>query len=93
MKDMNPVILCNDGFTMSVQASAYHYCEPREDDPGLGYTAVEVGFPNRKPLGELANYREDSESDYTDTVYPYVPTSVVLKEIELHGGVKSGYMP
>lgn len=93
MKDQNPVILCNDGFTMSVQASAYHYCSPREDYPHYDYEQVEVGFPNRKPLGELANYREDDESDYTETVYPYVPHYVVRDEIALHGGIKSGKMP
>lgn len=39
-----PVIECADGFTMSVQAGIYLYCEPR-DDYGP-YSAVEVGYPS-----------------------------------------------
>jgi hypothetical protein len=93
MKPMNPVILCNDGFTMSVQASSFHYCSPREDYPHNEYETVEVGFPNRVPLGDLKNYREDPDASYTDTVYPFVPHYVVRDEIALHGGIESGKMP
>jgi hypothetical protein len=36
-------ITCTDGFSMSVQASKFHYCSPRMDH-AEAYTSVEVGF-------------------------------------------------
>lgn len=48
---VRPAIVCKDGTTYSVQASAYHYCSPRETGAER-YTSVEVwrctgrGIPN-----------------------------------------------
>ena len=36
--------VCADGFTVSIQGSVHHYCQPREDYP-LAYESVEIGFP------------------------------------------------
>ena len=44
MKDHYRVIRCNDGFSMSVQASSAHYCSPKNDKGP--YISVEVGFPS-----------------------------------------------
>ena len=89
MKKKNEVVVCADGFTMSVQASEYTYCEPR-DDYGP-YAAVEIGFPSEKePL--IMPYCEDTE-DPTGTVYGYVPTSVVSLVLAKHGGMISGELP
>ena len=83
-------IVCVDGFSMSVQASRFNYCEPRIDDAHK-YTEVEVGFPsNYESL--LASYAEDKE-DYTGTVYGYVPAQVVVDVCAKHGGVVSGDLP
>lgn len=80
-----PYIVCNDGFKMSVQASAAHYCEPRENFL-FAYEAVEIGFPNRRePL--LAKYAEEPKR-LTMTVYGWVPVDVVDAVIEKHGGIK-----
>jgi hypothetical protein len=77
-------IECADGLTMSVQASETHYCSPRSN---LGpYTEVEVGFPSQL-VEELMEYAE-SPSTPTDTVYAYVPVTVVEAVIEKHGGLK-----
>jgi hypothetical protein len=92
MKPLNPNIVCHDGFTISVQASAYHYCDPRKDYPGYDYECVEVGFPSTPPLGDLKNYKEMPEEPY-EQIYPFVPHYVVRDEIALHGGIKSGKMP
>ena len=74
---------CRDGFTMSVQASRYHYCSPR-DDVGP-YSEVEVGYPSsREEL--LMPYAEEPDKP-TDTVYSYVPIEVVAKVVEKHGGI------
>lgn len=29
--DVRPYLKCKDGYTVSVQASGFHYCSPRED--------------------------------------------------------------
>lgn len=81
---------CKDGFSMSVQASQFAYCEPREDGVD-SYTHVEVGFPSEaEPL--LMGWVEDPERP-TDTVYGWVPVEVVREVIEKHGGLVSGEVP
>ena len=85
----NKIIECADGFTMSVQASRFHYCTPRIDDSE--YTAVEVGCPSGYE-SLLAPYAEDKE-DYTGTVYGWVPVQVVVDICAKHGGVVSGELP
>ncbi len=80
-----PKIVCDDGFTLSVQASAHHYCSPRDD---FGpWATVEVGFPSERPepWDEWARYCESPERP-TDTVYGYVPFSFVEALITSHGG-------
>lgn len=78
-------IICKDGFKLSVQASKFHYCEPRENHAPY-YTKVEVGFPSGIPE-YIMDYVEDIENP-TNTVYAYVPTVYVEKLIDFHGGIK-----
>jgi hypothetical protein len=83
---IRPRIVCPDGFSISSQANEYAYCEPRES--GLDeetYTHVECGFPSTSDISEdLKKYAEDN-SDYTSTVYAYVPVEIVKAELERHG--------
>ena len=83
--DVNrPRIVCKDGYSVSVQASGFHYCQPRVDGADK-YESVELGFPNREdPL--INDYAED-DGDLTRTVYGYVPVEVVNELIEKHGGI------
>lgn len=84
IQENRPRLLCNDGFSISVQASKFHYCRPRLDG-AQDYEEVELGYPSNED--ELINdYAEDD--DYTRTVYGYVPIEVVEKLIEKHGGIK-----
>lgn len=77
-----PAIVCANGFKMSVQASAGHYCSPRND---VGpWASVEVGFPSAK-CEELMPYAENAEEP-CDTVYGYVPVEVVEQVIANNGG-------
>mgnify|MGYP003662134125 CR=1 FL=1 len=86
----NKKIVCADGFSMSDQANAFAYCDPRVDDSQKN-NAVEVGFPSEyEPL--IAKYAEDDE-DYTGTVYGWVPADVVTLVCVKHGGVVSGDLP
>ncbi len=94
------LIVCDDGFTMSIQASAHHYCEPRqnffevEKESGSNqfetvidyniYTHFEIGFPSEEEP-LLIEYAEDI-SNLTGTVYGHVPKQLIEQVIEKHGG-------
>ena len=86
-----PKIVCSDGFEMSVQVGSSLYSTPKK--VAKRYSAVEIGFPSEhEPLIEEyaeTSYKEDGEdiTDYTDTVYPYVPVRIVDKVLKKHGGI------
>ena len=81
---IRPAMECADGFTISVQASDFHYCSPRTSGADQ-YENVELGFPNMEdPI--IKDYAEDPD-DLTHTVYGYVPIKLVNKLIEKHGGI------
>ena len=83
-----------DGFSVSIQASEGNYSTPRSDYSANGYKEVELGFPS-EPDELITPYSEvEFEGcDYTKTVYPYTPASVVEKLIKKHGGIHSGQCP
>lgn len=81
-------VKCGHGLTLSVQACASAYSTPRSD---IGpYTAVEVGFPS-EVVPELIPYAESS--DYTNSIYGYVPYELVRKVIYVRGGMVEGELP
>ena len=90
MFKLNKKVVCKDGFTMSVQAGETQYCHPRETGAER-YTEVEIGFPNRSE-DLLLEYAEDRNMP-TETVYAYVPASVVSLVIAKHGGIVDGEVP
>lgn len=79
-----PKIVCTDGTTLSVQASEYMYCSPR-DNKGP-YSSVEVGFPSVEPPEIWQQYAEEPDRP-TDTVYTYIPIELVSFFIARHGGI------
>ena len=85
IQEKRPRLYCNDGYSISVQASEFHYCEPRCN--GMqDYESVELGYPSIED--ELINeYAEDEP--YTETVYGYVPIEIVEELINKHGGIKA----
>ena len=86
-----PHIVCEDGFSMSVQVGYSLYSTPKK--VAKRYSAVEIGYPSEPEelIKEWAEWipfsEEDGEPDYTDTVYPYVPVGVVDKVLKKHGGI------
>ena len=83
-----PHIVCEDGFTMSVQVGYSLYSTPKKI--AKRYSAVEIGFPSEhEPLIEeyAETFHQEDETDYTDTVYPYVPVAIVDKVLKKHGGI------
>ena len=90
MRRLNKRVVCADGFSMSVQAGRGAYCDPRVDGART-YTEVEVGYPSKaEPL--LKRWVEDPDCP-TETVYGYVPSSVVRQVINKHGGMIEGEVP
>ena len=78
-----PYVICKDGFKMSVQAGQSLYSEPR--DVTDSYEEAEIGFPSTEET-LLTTYAEDNEN-LCDTVYGYVPCSIIDQVIEKHGGI------
>ena len=64
-RSITPLVICKDGFEMSVQAGQSLYSEPR--DVADKYEEVEVGFPSTEE-SLLTSYAEDEEN-LCDTVY------------------------
>lgn len=76
---VRPPANCKDGFYISIQASAFHYCTPRRSLKDCEYTHLELGFSSEHEE-LIEEYREG-------TIYPYVPIDVVEKVMEKHGGI------
>ena len=89
-KKQNALVVCQDGFSFSCQASQTNYRSPRTSGASH-YTEVEIGFPDQvEPL--LMEYCEDPEHP-KETVYAYVPSDLVRHIIDKHGGIVSGEVP
>ena len=88
----NPRIVCKNGFSISVQGFEGTYCTRNESGE---LTHVECGYPSSKPTTKaLLEYAECfGDSDYTETVYGYVPVEVVQAELDAHGGILDGCLP
>ena len=78
-----PYVICKDGFKMSVQAGQSLYSEPR--DVADSYEQAEIGYPSAEE-SLLTSYAEDGDN-LCDTVYGYVPCSIIDEVIEKHGGI------
>lgn len=79
-----PRMFLNSGLNLSVQASLYHYSQPRVSNADY-YSAFEIGFPSEK-IESIMDYAEDTEMP-TETVYGYVPDDVIDKIIQDNGGI------
>lgn len=99
---VRPPVICNDGFTMSIQASSGHYCIPRKLlSTGL-YKRVEVMYfvsevPNYQCMEDYKLLQEDGSwegptLDKSGEVFGYVSIEVVEKIIDLHGGINDTFV-
>ena len=94
MFDFQPrrkTVVCKDGFAMSVQASEFHHCHPKENGIAMNYSSVEVGFPSKKE--DLILDWDEDRDDPTGTVYGYVQASIIIDVIDKHGGMVGGELP
>ena len=83
---IRPRIFCVDGFNLSIQANEGAYCAPRRilENKNETYYAAEIGYPSQ---AELLIIKFAEGLDYTNTVYPYVPTGIIEQVLEKHGGI------
>lgn len=82
-------IECNDWYKVSVQANYWAYCSPRITlfrTHTFFYNEMELWYPNIEDelINEYAEW-----SNYTQTVYPYVPVEVIEQLLLKHGWIKS----
>ena len=84
-----PRVFCNDGYNISIQAGSGIYCTPRANREDGMYFTVELGFPSEED--ELINEYAEC-TDYTETIYAYVPVEVVEKLLRKHGGIKTNFL-
>jgi len=94
---LHPMVVCADGFSMSVQANGGAYCSPRVENAER-YDTVEIGFPSKSEDLILrymdGRYSVDGEEpDPTESVYANVPASVVALVLAKHGGMVAGEVP
>jgi len=73
-----PHVRCHDGFKMSVQVGQGLYSYPNTVTDT--YESVEVGNPSRH-VPELKEY------DQGDSIFAFVPCTVVDEIIDKHGGI------
>ena len=83
-------VVCEDGYSVSIQASSTNYCSPRVDD-AFEYKSLELGFPSQADY-IIERYAEN-ENALTETVYGYVPVDDVYLLLTKHGGVIEGDVP
>lgn len=83
-----PVTICKNGVRLSVQASRFHYCSPREDEGP--YSSVEVGFITGPDTSRIAApeswipYAEDGNT--FSSIFAYIPVELVEEFIAANGG-------
>lgn len=83
------LLICNDGFNISVQASSLHYCNPRVSLPPENvnnYKSVEIGNLSEKE-DLLMKYIENDEDEWDKSIYQFVPVEIVEKVIDKHNGL------
>lgn len=83
-------VTCKDGYSVSIQASETSYSEPRTND-AVRYESVELGFPSH--ADDLINKYAEDEYNPCETVYGWVPVSVVNLLLAKHGGMIEGTVP
>jgi len=85
---IRPRVHCADGISLSIQASEYAYCHPRQryNRHWTTYNSVEVGYiwdKDSQPFVPPDLWRQYQDGD--SPVWGYVPVSVVEEFIQAHG--------
>lgn len=93
---IRPYIYLADGSFISIQASMFHYCYPRENLKDGKYQEVEVKIfkdMNDRYENDIIFLREYKEGIYEDgSIFSNVPIELIGKLILSHGGISSSYI-
>ena len=80
-----PRLVCADGFSLSVQASQIHGCDPRNETGP--YSTVECGALS-ETVADLAPFLMPEDGILPKNgIYPHVPVRLVVKIVNDHGGL------
>jgi hypothetical protein len=91
-----PRLICADGYSISVQASAFHYSTPRENLPEWHWSrfeCVEVGYPEDAQGTRIAmpddwlGYADNPSAGPHSDVFAWVPVQLVAEWVQAHGGL------
>lgn len=84
---IRPMVVCEDGFSLSIQTSSGHYCVPAANNR-TDYSALELGCLS-EVVPELEDYMDpgSDEKGYSRAVFGYVPRDLVERIIRKHGGI------
>ena len=102
LQDNRPRLTCNDGCSLSVQASSSHYSTPRENHPDWHWSrfeCVEVGYPEDAQGARIAmpddwlGYADDHSAGLRSDVFAWVPVRLVCEWIQAHGGLVADDAP
>ncbi len=83
LPDIYPLVVCQDGTSLSVQISAYHHCTPQADTGP--YTHVDVSYVSIELPATWQPYLQAWEAP-PDTIYANVPVDLVRTFVAEHGG-------
>lgn len=82
----NLPVICADGYQVSIQASANHYCNPTEGHRDVAnYDTFELGFPSMTdeclyPYADITDVQQAC-------VFSRVPREVIEQVLARHGGI------
>lgn len=78
-------IQCKDWYKISIQASYWHYCQPRYTffhHSMFWYTHMELWYPNQED--DLINEYAEDKDNKTWTVYANVPVEIIENLLKKH---------
>lgn len=87
----NKRIVCKNGVSLSVQASEFHYCKPRNSG-AFQYTHCEVGYIEGCKSPDYLSPFGDYNGEDDPVVFGYVPVELVERFIQENGGIDLGLM-
>lgn len=83
-----PRIIMKDGVSISLQASAFHYCSPKISELN-DYEEFEIGYPSIiiEQLKDYVEFPIEDEEEYLNSIYPFVPKDIIIDILYEHGGI------
>lgn len=90
IQNIRPVLRCNDGVSLSVQASSDHYCSPRVNYLAMvDHTGNEIQRYKSLEVWHVTSEVPESWNEYgsKDDPYAFIPVELVQEFIDLHGGI------